>query len=208
LVANDEIFIQFGKAVQGNPNIFDQNRVYAGFNYPITKNIKTSLGYIWGIQERPSGTEIDYSNIIWGVLTFDNLFSQFKKKRYRIHLMQKKLYIALFILLLPALGFAQQVQDTNYEPTITKPAYPLGKGSLVKIDEAHHNFHTLSNRYLAFAKVLRKDGYEVAANKEAFSEESLQNTHFGYRQCRTRQRHNRMDFAQSFLLLPKKKFNL
>ncbi len=81
LVANDEIFIQFGKAVRGNPNIFDQNRVYVGFNYPITKNIKTSLGYIWGIQERPSGTEIDYSNIIWGVLTFDNLFSQFKKKK-------------------------------------------------------------------------------------------------------------------------------
>ncbi len=81
LVVNDEIFIQFGKAVRGNPNIFDQNRVYVGFNYPITKNIKTSLGYIWGIQERPSGTETDYSNIIWGVLTFDNLFSQFKKKR-------------------------------------------------------------------------------------------------------------------------------
>lgn len=81
LVANDEIFIQFGKAIRGNPNIFDQNRVYVGFNYPITKNIKTSLGYIWGIQERPSGTEIDYSNIIWGVLTFDNLFSQFKKRR-------------------------------------------------------------------------------------------------------------------------------
>lgn len=90
--------------------------------------------------------------------------------------MQKKLYIALSMLLSPALGFAQQVQDTNYEPAITKPAYPLGKGSLVKIDEAHHNFHTLNNRYLAFAKVLRKDGYEVAANKEAFSEESLKKT--------------------------------
>jgi hypothetical protein len=79
LVANDEIFIQFGKAVKGNPNIFDQNRIYLGFNYPITKSIKASLGHVWGIQARNSGKEIDHYNIVWGILTFDNLFSQFKK---------------------------------------------------------------------------------------------------------------------------------
>lgn len=80
LVVNDEIFIQFGRAVRTNPNIFDQNRIYAGFNYGITKNIKFSLGYIYGIQERNSGDEFDFSNILWGVLTFDNLFSQWKKR--------------------------------------------------------------------------------------------------------------------------------
>ncbi len=79
-VVNDEIFIQFGKAVRGNPNIFDQNRLYAGLNFPFTKNIKGSLGYVWGIQARNSGKEIDYYNFLWGVLTFDNLFSQFNKK--------------------------------------------------------------------------------------------------------------------------------
>ncbi len=79
-VVNDEIFIQFGRAVRGNPNVFDQNRLYAGFNVGVTKNIKASLGYIYGIQERNSGKEFDYSNILWGVLTFDNVISQFKKR--------------------------------------------------------------------------------------------------------------------------------
>ncbi|MFN8354399.1 MAG: DUF2490 domain-containing protein [Spirosomataceae bacterium] len=78
VVLNDEIFIQFGKAVRGNPNIFDQNRLYGGFNYGFSKHLKGSLGYIWGIQQRISGKEIDYSNMIWGILTVDNLSALFK----------------------------------------------------------------------------------------------------------------------------------
>ncbi|UTA66935.1 DUF2490 domain-containing protein [Emticicia sp. 21SJ11W-3] len=81
-VVNDEIFIQFGKAVKGNPNIFDQNRLYAGLNYPFNKYLKGSLGYVWGIQSRISGKEIDYYNFLWGILTIDNLSAVFKKNRY------------------------------------------------------------------------------------------------------------------------------
>lgn len=83
IVASDEIFIQFGKAVQANPNVFDQNRLYGGFNYGVSPNIRISLGYIYQIQQRNSGKEYDHANILWGVLTFDNLFSQFKKKAYK-----------------------------------------------------------------------------------------------------------------------------
>ena len=79
-VISDELFVQFGRAVRSNPNVFDQNRVYAGFNVGLSRNIKASIGYIYAIQERSSGEEFDYSNVLWTVLTFDNVLSQFKKK--------------------------------------------------------------------------------------------------------------------------------
>lgn len=79
---NNEVFLQFGKAVHNNPNIFDQNRIYAGFNYEIVRNFKASLGYIYSFQERNSGDEFDNSNMFWVVLTFDNLLSQFLKKHH------------------------------------------------------------------------------------------------------------------------------
>ncbi len=80
LVAYDEVFIQFGKAVKNNPNIFDQNRIYLGLSYPFSKNVRGSLGYIYGVQQRNSGSEIDFSNILWAVLTLDNLFSPLRRK--------------------------------------------------------------------------------------------------------------------------------
>lgn len=78
---NDEVFLQFGNAVHNNPNVFDQNRVYVGFNYEVVKNFKTSLGYIYGFQERNSGDEFDNTNTLWLVLTFDNLFTQSNRSR-------------------------------------------------------------------------------------------------------------------------------
>ena len=80
-VINDEIFIQFGKAVRKNPNIFDQNRLYAGLNYPFNRHLRASLGYVWGIQSRISGKEIDYYNFLWAVLTIDNISGLFKRNR-------------------------------------------------------------------------------------------------------------------------------
>lgn len=81
VVAYEEVFIQFGKAVRQNLNVFDQNQLYLGINHSFNKNIRANLGYIWGIQQRNSGNEIDFSNILWGVLTIDNVFSQFKKDK-------------------------------------------------------------------------------------------------------------------------------
>jgi hypothetical protein len=49
----------------------------------------------------------------------------------------------------------------------------MGKGPVVKIDEAHHNFHTMNGRYFAFAEVLRHDGYQVEPNTLEFNMDSL-----------------------------------
>ena len=80
LIVYDEIFLEFGEAVKSWPAKFNQNRLYAGFSYEIMKNVKFNLGYMYLIQERPNGKAIDVSNVLWAILTFDNLFSQFAKK--------------------------------------------------------------------------------------------------------------------------------
>lgn len=68
---------------------------------------------------------------------------------------------------------AQQVPDTAFRPPIEKPAYPIGKGPMVLIDEAHNNFHTATGRYLPFAELLRRDGYVVKASAVRFTAEAL-----------------------------------
>lgn len=71
-----------------------------------------------------------------------------------------------------ALG-AQQVADTTFRPPIEKPAYPPATGPVVQIDEAHHNFHTATGRYLPFAELLRRDGYVVRASAVRFTAQAL-----------------------------------
>ncbi|HEY5745496.1 MAG TPA: DUF2490 domain-containing protein [Chryseolinea sp.] len=81
VIAYDEIMLQFGKAVKDNPNVFDQNRIYLGVSYQLFDNIKIAPGYLFTIQQRPSGKEFDYINTFWVVLTFDNVVSQFIPKQ-------------------------------------------------------------------------------------------------------------------------------
>lgn len=80
LVAYDEVMVQFGKAVRENPSIFDQNRLYAGVSYSLFKNIKVAPGYLFTVQQRPSGDVFDYINTFWVVVTFDRVVSQFLQK--------------------------------------------------------------------------------------------------------------------------------
>lgn len=68
---------------------------------------------------------------------------------------------------------AQQVADTVFQPPLAAPAFATGKGPLVLIDEAHHNFHTAGGRYSPFARLLRRDGYVVEPEKSRFSTGSL-----------------------------------
>jgi hypothetical protein len=81
VIAYDEIFLEFGKAIESSPAVFNQNRLYGGFSYEVVKNIKFTLGYMYLIQERPTGKAFDKANVVWGILTFDNIFSQFKSKK-------------------------------------------------------------------------------------------------------------------------------
>ncbi|MCI0485601.1 MAG: DUF4350 domain-containing protein [Blastocatellia bacterium] len=81
-----------------------------------------------------------------------------------------------FVLLTGLAGInirAQQVADTAFNPPIEKPAYAKDGGPVVAIDEAHYNFHTADGRYLAFANLLRRDGYIVKGSSALFSKDSL-----------------------------------
>jgi hypothetical protein len=68
---------------------------------------------------------------------------------------------------------AQQVPDRGYQPAIPKPQYAEGKGPVVCVDEAHHNFHTLGERFFAFGELLRRDGYQLRASTEKFDAAAL-----------------------------------
>jgi hypothetical protein len=83
------------------------------------------------------------------------------------------LRITFLLLVFCSTAFAQQVADEQFDPPIPHPAYAPGKGLVVAIDEAHTNFHTLSGRFQAFAKLLAKDGYRLQANTQSFTASSL-----------------------------------
>jgi len=69
---------------------------------------------------------------------------------------------------------AQQISDPDFNPPIINPAYKVGEGSIVYIDEAHNNFHTMDGRYKPFADLLMRDGYVVKSLKDSFSQKSLE----------------------------------
>jgi hypothetical protein len=73
-----------------------------------------------------------------------------------------------------AVALAQQVADSSFEPPLGRdPRYKAGAGPRVLLDEAHSNFHTAEGRYLACAKLLRRDGYTVDPNKLPFTRKNL-----------------------------------
>ena len=69
---------------------------------------------------------------------------------------------------------AQQIADTTFNPIIENPAYENNQGPVIFIDEAHHNFHTMSGRYQAFAKLLQTDGYQLKPFKQKFTKAGLE----------------------------------
>ncbi len=83
-----------------------------------------------------------------------------------------RLLIAIGVII-PAALSAQQIADTTYHPPVPDPAYSPGEGPVVFIDEGHHNFHTKSGRYLAFADLLERDGYQVWPYEGEFKKSGL-----------------------------------
>jgi len=81
--------------------------------------------------------------------------------------------ILLLLLIFPGWLFSQQVADTSYHPIIENPEYESGKGSVIFIDEGHHNFHTKNGRYKAFSTLLERDGYQVKEYKGRFNKKQL-----------------------------------
>jgi hypothetical protein len=81
--------------------------------------------------------------------------------------------IALVTAADPGYALAQQVSDTAFAGPSFTPAFAIGGGPLVAIDQAHHNFHTASGRYLPFARFLRRDGFVVDSLTTSLSDASL-----------------------------------
>lgn len=85
----------------------------------------------------------------------------------------KRLACLLFLLCASAPCLAQQVADRDFAPAVSPPAFAEGKGPVVCLDEAHHNFHTLDGRFYAFGALLRRDGYVVVPSRAAFTANPL-----------------------------------
>lgn len=79
-------------------------------------------------------------------------------------------------LLIAASIYGQQVADTAFVADIGKPKYEVGKGPVVVVDEAHHNFHTAVGRFKPFAMLLQRDGYVIKRGQRSFTKASLQGT--------------------------------
>ena len=67
----------------------------------------------------------------------------------------------------------QQVPDRAFRPPVPRPAFAEGAGPRLCLDEGHHNFHTLDNRFWAFGALARRDGYRVAPLRAAFDAAAL-----------------------------------
>lgn len=66
-----------------------------------------------------------------------------------------------------------QVSDTLFDPPIARPAFAVGGGPTILLDEGHFNFHTVAGRYAPFARLLRRDGFVVRALREPWTPASL-----------------------------------
>jgi hypothetical protein len=67
----------------------------------------------------------------------------------------------------------EQASDPNFSTHVANPAY-VKNHPRVLFDEAHNNFHTTTGRYKPFVDLIRSDGYQVTANKEKFSKQTLE----------------------------------
>lgn len=77
------------------------------------------------------------------------------------------------LVIFPLFTCAQQVPDSSFAFPIAEVRYTSGSGPIVCVDAAHQNFHTADNRFYAFAKLLRSDGYQVRGFTETFTAQSL-----------------------------------
>ena len=78
---SNEALFQFGGSLKDRPNVFDQDRINFGVSYEVVKNVKVSASYLKILQIRTAGKEHDDTNALWMIVTFDNLFSQFKPSK-------------------------------------------------------------------------------------------------------------------------------
>jgi hypothetical protein len=90
----------------------------------------------------------------------------------------------ILLLILMTDGAAQQTASTvepprtvdrSFNPDISDPAYPPGRGPVILVDEAHNNFHTSVGLYYPFARLAERDGYVVERGLTRISSDLLKN---------------------------------
>ena len=86
-----------------------------------------------------------------------------------------RLAILFNVLLVSSCSDSPQQADTTFEPYERTATYTSKGSPVVLVDEAHHNFLTINNRFKPFAQVLLSDGITVESNKKSFSLQALKN---------------------------------
>jgi hypothetical protein len=80
--------------------------------------------------------------------------------------------IVLVLLSSLAVCQAQMAPDPKADPTVQNPAYKTSHPKLA-IDQAHGNIHTKDGLFQPFAQLAANDGYQVVANTNDFTKDSL-----------------------------------
>ena len=81
--------------------------------------------------------------------------------------------LALLWLVVAPTACSQQVADPAFDPPIASTDYAPGAGPVVAIDEGHVNFHTMGERFGAFARLAARDGYSVRPRGGRFTRAGL-----------------------------------
>ncbi len=71
---------------------------------------------------------------------------------------------------------AQQVPDGAFRLVLSGPEHTRGPGPVVKVDEGHHNFHTLGGGYCILGRLLRGGRLPGGPHARRFEPNSLAGT--------------------------------
>lgn len=113
--------------------------------------------------------------VLTGSFLFGFFLNEFKHSRLefaRISFVHN--FILFMVLIFACTPIELQLADNAYMPKIEKPTYAKSEGSLIYVDEGHHNFHTLEGRLFATGKLLERDGYRVLPYEGTATIERLQ----------------------------------
>ncbi|MDP2596105.1 DUF4350 domain-containing protein [Alteromonas stellipolaris] len=86
-----------------------------------------------------------------------------------------RIAILFNVLLVVSCTDSPQQADATFEPYRRTATYTANVSPVVLVDEAHHNFLNINNRFKPFAQVLLSDGVTVESNKVSFSQQALKN---------------------------------
>ena len=88
-----------------------------------------------------------------------------------------KYLLALTLMVACAIANAQVSPDTLFNPILYSPVYARGTGPEIHVDAAHNNYHTASDRFAPFSRVLQNDGYKISENKTPFNSSAMADIH-------------------------------